>query len=120
MASVLRVRSPAPGGPDPGTTVCTEPGIPLTIGQLRALAVPGRECSSRPGRKPARTVEAGVIEAGVIVAGAIPELDNVHRAAGSRAGVRLAYRQMSGWRVNRATLTEAVRRYAPDVPVTDC
>jgi hypothetical protein len=38
---------------------------------------------------------------------------------GADGTIRLAYRRMSGWRVSRAALTEAVRRYAPGVPVVD-
>jgi hypothetical protein len=38
---------------------------------------------------------------------------------GADGTVRLAYRRMSGWRIRRAGLTEAVRRYAPGVPVVD-
>jgi hypothetical protein len=38
---------------------------------------------------------------------------------GADGTIRLAYRRMSGWRVRRAGLAEAVRRYAPGVPVVD-
>jgi hypothetical protein len=31
--------------------------------------------------------------------------------------IRYAYRRMSGWRVSRARLAQAVQRYAPQVPV---
>jgi hypothetical protein len=38
---------------------------------------------------------------------------------GADGTIRLAYRRMGGWRVRRASLAEAVRRYAPGVPVVD-
>jgi hypothetical protein len=38
---------------------------------------------------------------------------------GADGTIRLVYRRMSGWRVRRAGLAEAVRRYAPGVPVVD-
>jgi hypothetical protein len=38
---------------------------------------------------------------------------------GADGTVRLAYRRMSGWRVRRAGLGQAVRQYAPGVPVVD-
>jgi hypothetical protein len=38
---------------------------------------------------------------------------------GADGTIRLMYRRMSGWRVRRAGLTEAVRCYAPGVPVVD-
>jgi hypothetical protein len=38
---------------------------------------------------------------------------------GADGTIRLAYRRMIGWRVSRAGLTAAVRRYAPGVPVVD-
>jgi hypothetical protein len=38
---------------------------------------------------------------------------------GADGTIRLAYRRMSGWRVRRAGLAEAVRRCAPAVPVVD-
>lgn len=43
-----------------------------------------------------------------------------HSPDGGQAGaVRLAYRRMSGWRVNRGRLAAAVREHAPWVPVID-
>jgi len=38
---------------------------------------------------------------------------------GADGTIRLVYRRMSGWRVRRSGLAEAVRRYAPGVPVVD-
>jgi hypothetical protein len=52
-------------------------------------------------------------------AGPILDPDLADHADRSQAGIRVAYRRMSGWRVDRVRLAEAVRRFAPDVTVTD-
>ncbi len=61
------------------------------------------------GRRPQRGMRAGLIL----------HADLADHADGSQAGIRVAYRRMNGWRVNRTRLVEAVRRFAPDVAVTD-
>ena len=59
-------------------------------------------------RPPANRGDGSLLEADRIG----PPLDR-----GEAAGVRLAYRRMSGWRVNRTKLVAAVRQHAPEVPV---
>lgn len=51
--------------------------------------------------------------------GRVLEADRIGQSpdGGQAAGVRLAYRRMSGWRVNQARLISAVCQHAPDVPV---
>jgi hypothetical protein len=62
----------------------------------------------------------GGISARGIRAGPILEADMADYANRCQAGIRVAYRRVSGWRLDRARLADTVRRYAPDVAVTDC
>src|SRR5215469_4216809 len=53
-----------------------------------------------------------------VVADSSRSLDLVNQAT-FFAGRRSAYRRMSGWRVDRARLADAVHAYAPGLPVID-
>jgi hypothetical protein len=77
------------------------------------VRTPGTRQVRRAGRGPAAQPLPEASEAYLLKAGR-PDL-----IPGADGTVLLAYRRMSGWRVRRAGLAEAVLRFAPGVPVVD-
>jgi hypothetical protein len=77
------------------------------------VRTPGARQIRRAGSGPAAQPLPEPAEAYLLRAGR-PDL-----IPGADGTIRLAYRRMSGWRVSRPGLTEAVHRYAPGVPVLD-
>jgi hypothetical protein len=77
------------------------------------VRTPGTRQVRRAGGGPAAQPLPEPSEAYLLKAGR-PDL-----IPGADGTVRLAYRRMSGWRVSRGGLTEAVHRFAPGVPVLD-
>jgi hypothetical protein len=80
---------------------------------VRRRAVPWDEPAAPAGNGPAAQPLPERAAEAVLRAGR-PDL-----IPGYDGTIRYAYRRMTGWRVNRARLAGAVRRYAPRVPVID-